>query len=404
MLALLEGSEPGSALGKPGGSDVSQKCYKATRAEQAINDCSQAIQSGRLSGKALAFVFYRRGNAYNEKRDHDRAIHDYNEAIRLNPLHANSFSNRGVAYARKRDYDHAIQDYDEAIRLNPGHADAFSNRGVAYARKGDYDRAILNYDQAIRLNPDHASAFYDRGNAYRRKGDYDQAVQNYDQAIRLNPGRASAYSNRGIAYASKGDDDRAIQDYDEAIRLDPKHINAHYNRGNAYRRKRDYAAAVQDYDRVTRLDPNHGNAYSSRGLVRFYQGQFAAAVPDFFKATEFTPGNLYPILLLYLSQARAGEQAQGGLAEATAGLELEEWPGLIVSMYLDKLPEHVVLDSVAGANETRRCQAYFYLGQHFLMRQNNSEAAGMFRKAVATNASNLFEHEAAQAELNRLGN
>jgi tetratricopeptide (TPR) repeat protein len=371
IVALLDASEPSLALAKPRtGADVT-KCYKAAHPDAAINYCTQAMESGQISGKALAFVFFRRGDAYNQKGDYDRAIHDYNEATRLDSSHANAFSNRGAAYARKGDYDRAIESYDEAIRLNPNHADAFSNRGVAYVRKGDYDRGIENYDEAIRLSPNHVGALYGRGNAYRRKGDYD----------------------------------RAIRDFDEALRLNPKHVNALYNRGNAYRRKRDYDQAVENYDQVIRWNPNHANAYSIRGLVRFYQGQFATAVPDFSQAVRFAPRNLYRIILLYLAQARAGSRAQEALAEATLGMDLEQWPGPIVSMYLGKLPEHVLLDAVAGADEAqRRCQAYFYVGQQLLLRQEKTDAAMMFRKTVATNASTIFEYEAAQAELSRLGN
>jgi tetratricopeptide (TPR) repeat protein len=408
FLAFLLESESVWAIGKPAASDDINKCYKSAAPDSAINYCTQAIESGQLSGKGLAFAFYRRGNAYYVKRDYDRAILDYDQAIRLNANHASALSNRGAAYAGKGDYDQAIQNYDEAIRLNPDHADAFSNRGVAYARKGDYDRAIQNYDEAIRLKPNHANALYDRGNAYRHKGDYDRAIQNYDEAIRLNPKHVNAFSNRGIAYARKGDYDRAIQNYDEAIRLNPKHANAFYNRGNAYKHKGDYNQAVQDYDQVIRINPKHADAYSNRGLVRFYQGQFTAAIPDLAYAVQFDPANLYRLLLLYLARARAGNLDQEGLSEATKGLDLKEWPGPIVSMYLGKLPEHAIFEAVADADPAKqrkkRCQAHFYIGQQLLIRQESNEAAKMFRETLATKASALFEYEAAQAELTRLGN
>src|SRR5262249_8202646 len=118
--------------------------------------------------------------------------------------------------------------------------------------------------------------------------------------------------------------------------------------------------------------------------------------------------NLYRILLLYLAQERAGSDAQDSLARATTGLDLKEWPGPIVSLYLGKVPEHVVFDAVADSDPTKqrqkRCQAYFYVGQHLLIRQNNREATKMFRETVASNAAILFEYEAAEAELKRLGN
>src|SRR5262249_59514253 len=53
-----------------------------------------------------------------------------------------AFNNRGLAYHSKNDCERAIADYDEAIRLNPKHALAFLNRGLAYYIKKDYDQAI----------------------------------------------------------------------------------------------------------------------------------------------------------------------------------------------------------------------------------------------------------------------
>src|SRR5215471_6692294 len=374
VLVLSPATDSVWAVGKPTANEDIPKCYKSTNSETAISYCTRAIESGQLSGKGLAFAF----------------------------------SNRGATYARKGEYDRAIESYDEAIRLNPKHADAFSNRGVAYARKGDYDRAVENYDEAIRLNPKHAAALYGRGNAYRRKGDYDRAIENYDEALRLNPKHANAFSNRGVAYARKGEYDRAIENYDEALRLNPKHANALYNRGNAYRHKGDYDRAIENYDAAIELNPKHVDAFSNRGLVRFYQGQFAAAVPDFSRAVKLTPTNLYRILLLYLAQTRAGGHAQDDLAQATMGLDLGEWPGPIISLYLGKVPEHVVFNAVVDIDPVKRsekrCQAYFYVGEHLLIRQNSSEAAKMFRETMATNTSILFEHEAAQAELKQLGN
>ncbi len=80
---------------------------------------------------------------------------------------------RGLIYARKGEYDRAIQDYDQAIRLNPNDAQAFNNRGNVYVTKGQYDRAIQDYDQAIRLNPKDAKALLYRGIAQFEQGEFD---------------------------------------------------------------------------------------------------------------------------------------------------------------------------------------------------------------------------------------
>ena len=81
-----------------------------------------------------------------------------------------AFNNRGNAYFAESQFDRAIEDYNQAIRLNPDYANAFINRGNVYRKGGQYDRAILDFDEAIRLSPQNPLAFYSRGVTYGSKG------------------------------------------------------------------------------------------------------------------------------------------------------------------------------------------------------------------------------------------
>ena len=103
----------------------------------AVGACTAIIQSGQETAKGLAAAFLNRGRGYAGKREYDRAIQDYDQAIRLDQNNAAAFSSLGNAYNRKHEYDHAIQDLDQAIRLDPNYAPAFLNRGAAYAAKRD---------------------------------------------------------------------------------------------------------------------------------------------------------------------------------------------------------------------------------------------------------------------------
>jgi tetratricopeptide (TPR) repeat protein len=68
---------------------------------------------------------------------------------------------RAGAYDRKDQIDRAIGDYDTALRLDPTLSDIFNARGELWRRKGDRPRALQDFAAAIRLNPDHPAA---RGN------------------------------------------------------------------------------------------------------------------------------------------------------------------------------------------------------------------------------------------------
>ena len=68
-------------------------------------------------------AFYNRGSAYNDKGQDDRAIEDYNQAIRLNPNYAIAFYNRGVSWERKNDLQRALADFKKFSELSPSDPD-----------------------------------------------------------------------------------------------------------------------------------------------------------------------------------------------------------------------------------------------------------------------------------------
>jgi lipoprotein NlpI len=135
-------------------------------------------------------AFSNRGNAYSDKGDTDRAIADFNEAIRLDPTSAVAFDNRGSAYHDKGDNDRAIADYNEAIRLDPKSGKAFAGRGTAFSDKGDFERAIADYDEAVRLNPKSTVAYFVRGRAYLFAGSVEKALADFNQASAQAPENA----------------------------------------------------------------------------------------------------------------------------------------------------------------------------------------------------------------------
>jgi tetratricopeptide (TPR) repeat protein len=65
---------------------------------------------------------------------------------------------RAGAYDRKDQIDRAIGDYDTALRLDPTLADIFNIRGELWRRKGDRPRALADFGAAIKLNPQHEAA------------------------------------------------------------------------------------------------------------------------------------------------------------------------------------------------------------------------------------------------------
>ena len=214
------------------------------------------------------------------KANPDKAIAEYDKAIKKKPKAWENYYNSAVAYWEKGDRGKAVANISQAVRLNPNSAEKsteYNNRAVEYADKGDYEKAIEYYNQALRLDPNNKVAYDNRTNtyharafAYAEKGEYDKAIEGYNQALRLDPNSevvqrnlATTYNNRAIEYSKMGEYDKAIEGYIQALKVDPNDI-AYSNLTNAYN--------------------NRAVAYSKRGREYLEKGDYDKALAEFDKA------------------------------------------------------------------------------------------------------------------------
>ena len=69
----------------------------------------------------------------------------------------NRFNARGNVYRNKRAYQRAIADYDQAIRLNPNEPVYFMNRAKTFRYLRQQERAVADYRRALTLKSDEST-------------------------------------------------------------------------------------------------------------------------------------------------------------------------------------------------------------------------------------------------------
>ena len=183
------------------------------------------LAAAGAAGPALAgtheqvFEFIIKGNRHLEKKEIEKAIHEFTRAV----------------------------DFIKTINEEHEFPLVYYNRARAFEAGGDFDSALKDYSKALALDPNYIMAYYNRGLLYQKTSRFELARADYSSMIERDTKQLHAYNNRGLVYTSQGEYEKALADFNRAIGLDEKAVNVHLNRGLAYLALGDYASARADF-------------------------------------------------------------------------------------------------------------------------------------------------------------
>jgi lipoprotein NlpI len=238
----------------------------------------------------------------------------------------------------------------------------------------------------------------------------DDAIASFNKMIRSENRSsnklADLYRGRGLHFAELHRYREAIDDYTRSLNVNSTNVISYINRAVAYARLEQYQEAFADFNKAEKLDVNNEAIYKNRGALNFLLGHFEDAIRDYKYYLSLRPGDMYRMIWLHLSQKYLNKNADSSLDRYVKNVNLEQWPGAIVKLYRGEVSVETFLEAFSrkGAHwdSGSLCEAYYYLGQYFLLNGQRSLAVDALHKAVRTNATSYIEYEFATAYLQRL--
>ncbi|MDA2934968.1 tetratricopeptide repeat protein [Acidobacteria bacterium AH-259-D05] len=109
---------------------------------------------------------------------------------------AEDWFREGLKYdASEESYPRALHAYQEALRLNPNFADAYVNMGNVYYYQKHFEDAQRCYRLGIESDPDNAKAYFNLGNTLDEVGCTKEAIHAYQKSLDLDPNFPDVYYN-----------------------------------------------------------------------------------------------------------------------------------------------------------------------------------------------------------------
>ena len=230
------------------------------------------------------------------QKDYLAAINLFTEAIALNFQAAEAYYRRGLAYYNLGQIDRAIADYDKSLDLDAKQVNVYLNRAIAFLDLDEIQSSIIDLQVVFSLDPTCDKAYKLRANICIRQKEYNAAIDYLKQAGTIYLERHDKESCRfciarirqieqqiiaargGVTNQAflqqiqqkltQGELDEAFSDCNWLLQLDPYNALAYQYRGEINVKLGKYDRAKQDLRSAAKYFRTQGNTAESERLER----------------------------------------------------------------------------------------------------------------------------------------
>jgi tetratricopeptide (TPR) repeat protein len=117
--------------------------------ELRVAPCSAVIEAPDTTPAARAEAYFLRGLAYWQSGQRERAVRDYDEAIRIAPQFGAALNNRADAYLKLGKASQGVPDIERALQIAPQDPIYNVTRGQIGQTLGDREGAMRDHEAAM---------------------------------------------------------------------------------------------------------------------------------------------------------------------------------------------------------------------------------------------------------------
>lgn len=293
-----------------------------------------------------------RGDVYYSIGENDKALSDYNAAVKASPDETEFLKDRGDFFYNTDRYDESDADYRKMLKIDPDDPYPRMGLGRNCMAREEYQEALQYFDYVASMYSNYSRALAFRAEAYFKLGDYINASSDvvvalgidYDnKAFRLMcsysedaytqlttrlKAKALLEKNNeywqyciGVVNESTKRYDLAVEAYKKAMAIDPDAVTA-YRIMNCYESVGNWEMAFKYVDRAIAIDPDDMYYIKAKANLYWYSGDLDSAISEITRCIEAEPESYLYYLHRGKFKSRKGDY-EGAVEDFTTSIILE---------------------------------------------------------------------------------
>jgi len=246
--------------------------------------CQQALALDPNHADALHLM----GLLSLDARQYDHALEWISRAIRQEPK-AVYLTSLGSTLVNQGRTDEALKAFDKAVQLKPLDADLWRNLGAVLIEVKRPADAILSFQHALKLNPRHWDAANMAALLLYQSERFEDALAYYNLCDELKPNHFQTLQMRTLTLHRLRRFEEALTDNGRALSVRPDDAEALNNRGIILRALNRFDEALASYDRALAVRPDYAEALYNRGITLDGLKRFDEALASYDRALDARP-------------------------------------------------------------------------------------------------------------------
>ncbi len=182
--------------------------YYAQHDDQKALECFEKLLSKNSSHNVVLMTMI--GNIYRRRKEFDRAMAHYQNALDLDPVNNFALFGMGDCYRGQLDMEQAVFWWGKILEHEPENQSLWTRVGDALLSLGHFDDAVRHYHSSLKVDHD-LYAVLGLARVAQKQGDYDKAVYHCEQALEIDVDNIRALEELAHICDEAGYDEKAVE-------------------------------------------------------------------------------------------------------------------------------------------------------------------------------------------------
>lgn len=240
-----------------------------------------AEQAPTVKSEDSVQVYLTKGGMALKTQEYDRAVTNFQAALRLDSLNLAALRSLGTALAAQGRNAQAKVYLEKANRLRPNDPDICNNLGVIFSNLDNSTEAIRYFEAAVAVDSSSAIYLTSLGIENLKIGRVQKALPILQKAHALTPKNPLPLFSIGSCFAADRKYDSAAVYFERSIAAGGNAPELYYFLGVAKRQLGDLDATEKNYKLAIERNPKYKECLQALGLLYAQRQKFVAAQPYF---------------------------------------------------------------------------------------------------------------------------